>query len=171
MAKINNLKSPRFPEDSENESEIFYLLNFFSRNLAEQWSTVPKNFIPVWVETPHFHCNIHSPILFLTAMLTRVLDDIVLKHDRSYDFNRDTIILFKEEIYPLLVEWILKADSYNNDLIFENQEEITESTKIWFVLRRLCQIALSFEDWSKYEIKDLSFEFFLENHSYPFDPL
>jgi hypothetical protein len=170
MTKTSNLKLSRFPEDLENESEIFYLLGFFSKTPTEQWNILPKNFIPVWIETAHFHCNICSPILFLTAMLARVLEDILVQ-SRYYDFNQDIIKLFQEEIYPLLVEWILKAYDYNNDLIFENEEKITESSKIWLVLRRLCKIALSSEDWSKYEIKELSFEFFLENHSYPYDPL
>jgi hypothetical protein len=157
-------------ENIEKISEIFYLLTFFSKTPTEQWDIAPKNFAPVWVETTHFHCNIYSPILFLTGMLANLLEYIIFE-DRHYNFNKDTIKLFQEEIYPLLVEWILKAYDYNNNLIFENQEEITESSKIWLVLKRLCQIALSYEDWDKYQINELSFDYFLGKYTYPYDPL
>jgi hypothetical protein len=96
---------------------------------------VPKNFAPIWVETAHFHCNIYSPILFLTAMLTHILKDIILEN-KNYNFNKDTIKLFQEEIYPLLAEWILKAYDYNNDLIFKNEEEVIESSKVWQSLKK-----------------------------------
>ena len=157
-------------EKIENISEIFYLLTFFSKPPKEQWNSVPKNFDPIWVETAHFHCNIYSPILFLTAMLAHILEDIILE-DRYYNFNKDTTKLFQEEIYPLVVEWILKAYDYNNDLIFENEQETTDSSKIWLVLKRICQIALSHEDWEKYQTNELSFDYFLDKYTYPYDPL
>jgi hypothetical protein len=164
------MKSSQSDENIENISEIFYLLTFFSKTPREQWNIVPKDFAPAWVETAHFHCNIYSPILFLTAMLSHVLEDMIFEN-RNYNFNKDTIKLFQEEIYPLLSEWIIKAYDYNNDLIFENEEEATKSSKIWLVLKRLCLIALSYEDWDKYQANELSFDYFLGKYAYPYDPL
>jgi hypothetical protein len=172
----NNLQSPQSSENLENISEMFYLLNFFSKSPREQWSIMPENFVPVWVETYHFHCNIYSSILFLACMLAESIDEgfFVNTYMCTYNrqnFDRNIVSILEDEIYPLLVEWIFKAYSYNNDSIFEKEEEITEPSKIWLVLSRLCQIALSFEDWSKYEINELSFEHFVEKHSYPYDPV
>lgn len=56
-------------------------------------------------------------------------------------------------------------------LSLKDKKQLLVSGKIWLVLARLCQIALSFEDWSRYEIQELSFEYFVENHSYPYDPV
>jgi hypothetical protein len=109
-------------------------------------------------------------------MLERVLWDILrmmreykYEYNKLYDFQEKTIMILEDEIHPLICYWIL--EECDKDYIFEKQEEITEAGKIWLILRRLCQTALSFENWSKYEIKELSFDHFLENYSYPYDPL
>lgn len=164
MIERNNYKSSQSMEDSRNISEVFYLLNFFSKITEEQWEAVPKEFTPVWVETFSVHCNVYNPIFFLTCMLMRSIEEMLYK---SYGFKEETVLILEDEIHSLLDFWITEY----NDIIFEKDGAITGSGKIWLVLARLCQIALSFEDWNRYEIQELSFEYFVENHSYPYDPV
>ncbi|OCQ89486.1 hypothetical protein BCD64_26410 [Nostoc sp. MBR 210] len=164
MVEANNYKSSQSTDDSRNISELFYLLNFFSQIPGEQWDAVPKDFAPVWVETFSIHCNVYNPIFFLTCMLMRIIEEMLYN---SYGFKEETIRILEDEIHSLLAFWITE---YNN-IIFEEEGGITGPGQIWLVLARLCQIALSFEDWSRYEIQKLSFEYFVENHSYPYDPV
>ncbi|BAB76780.1 hypothetical protein ACN23B_25500 [Anabaena sp. FACHB-709] len=109
-------------KDVKNISEIFYLLNVFSKTSLEQWDVVPNNFIPVWVETYSIQCNIHNPILFLICMLLRSLEETFLK---NYGFNQTTVNILENEIYPLVNYWFIgdyfyrKAYDYENDFIFE----------------------------------------------------
>lgn len=162
MNERNNHKLSQLPEDSTNISELFYLLNFFSKTSTEQWDAVPKEFTPVWVETYSIHCNVYNPIFFLTCMLMRSIEEMLY---RSYGFKAKTVLILEYEIHSLLDFWITEY----NHIIFEKEGGITGSGRIWLVLARLCQIALSFEDWSRYKVQELSFEYFLEKHSYPYD--
>jgi hypothetical protein len=161
-------------EDAENISEIFYLLDFFAKVYSDQWTFVPDVFTPVWVETYSVQCNIHNQILFLTCMFLRSIEEMLWK---NYGFSQVTVEILVNEIHPLIDYWMLgdhfyrQAHDRGDDFIFEKEEEITEPSKIWLVLKRLCQIVLSLEDWSKYEIRELSFRYFVEKHSYPHDPV
>lgn len=50
-------------------------------------------------------------------------------------------------------------------------EEVSNASKIWLVLSRLCEISLSYEDFNKYHINELSFEYFLNKYTSPYDPV
>jgi hypothetical protein len=153
--------------DSDNVSEIFYLLNFFSKESSEQWCLVPDSFSPVWVETYEVQCNVYSPILFLVCMLMRSVEEMM---EKSYFLNEGVMGILIDEIYPILAYWMI--DAYGcRDFVFEKDSETTGSGKIWIVLRRLCKIALSLENWSEHEIQGLSFNYFVEKYSYPYDPV
>jgi hypothetical protein len=164
----------QFHERGQNISEIFYLLHFFSKTPSEQWDVVPNDFVPIRIETFSIQCTIYNQVLFLTCIFVRSVEKMLYE---NCNFESDTFDILIEEIYPLINSWMLPYYFYQKNFgqdyesIFEKEEEISERNKIWLVLRKLCQIALSFEDWSKYEIKELSFEYFVENHSYPYDPL
>jgi hypothetical protein len=164
----------QLPESTENISEIFYLLNLFAKVPSEQWDLVPDVFTPVWVETCSVQCNIHNPIFFMTCMFLRSTEEMF---GENYGFSQTTIEILEDEIHPLIDRWMIGdyfcRQSYDrdNDFIFEKEEKMTEPSKIWLVLKRLCQIVLSLEDWSKYELRELSFRYFVETHSYPYDPV
>jgi hypothetical protein len=171
---MNKMNLNQSSESAENISEIFYLINFFSKVPSEQWNSVPDTFTPVWVETYSVQCNIHNQILFLTCMFLKNIEETLWE---KHGFNQSTVEVLVNEIHPLIDCWVLgdyfyrQAHDYNSDFIFEKEEEITEPSKIWLVLKRLCQIVLNLEDWSNYEIRELSFRHFVEKHSHPYDPV
>ncbi|MBV6626751.1 MAG: hypothetical protein KI793_28070 [Rivularia sp. (in: Bacteria)] len=162
MNETNDYKLSQSPENSNNISELFYLLNFFSKTFTEQWDAVPKEFTPVWVETYSVHCNVYNPIFFLTCMLMRSIEEMLCK---SYGFKEETVLILEYEIHSLLDFWITEY----NYIIFEKEGGITGSGGIWLVLARLCKIALSYENWSIYKVQKLSFDYFLEKHSHAYD--
>jgi hypothetical protein len=57
-----------------------------------------------------------------------------------------------------------------DDSIFE-MEDVSNASKIWLILSRLCKISLSYEDFSEYYINELSFEYFLNKYTSPYDPV
>jgi hypothetical protein len=153
----------RYEQNTENISEIFYLLNFFSQTHSQQWELVPSAFTPVWLEGSSVYCNIYNPIYFLFCILADSIDSI----DRRCGLSYETIDILENEMYTLVYYWMIES----HDEVFDIKEEVIghSNIKIWLVLRRLCKAALSCEDWGKYQIEDLSFEYFLEKYASPFD--
>lgn len=152
-------------EETEHISEIFYFLNFFSQTQLEQWSQVPEFFSPVWVEIGCIHCNVDNSIRFFTYVFIGRIDLIPL----FSVLNKKTKNILHDEIKVLLDYWM--TEFY--DFIFLKREELelSDIDKIWLILSRLCKIALSYEDWKKYPINELSFEYFLEKYTHPYDPI
>ncbi|MEL4897495.1 hypothetical protein [Crocosphaera sp. Alani8] len=158
--------SPQFSrEEIEHISEIFYLLNFFSQTQLEQWSQVPESFPPIWVETGCIHCNVDNSIRFFTYVFIGRIDLIPL----FSVLNKKTKNILHDEIKVLLDYWM--TEFY--DFIFLKREELelSDIDKIWLILSRLCKIALSYEDWKRYPINELSFEYFLAKYTHPYDPI
>lgn len=150
-------------ENIENISEIFYLLTFFSKTTSEQWSIVPHYFPPVWVRNLSTECNIYNSIYFLSCIFIGSIEDM---NSTLWELKSEMVDILKNEIGPLLNDWMTEY----NDAIFE-KEEMSDASKIWLVLSRLCKIVLSSEDWNKYPIKELSFEYFLSKYTSPYDPV
>lgn len=75
------------------------------------------------------------------------------------------------EIRALLDDWILAIPNYDFIFLKRSEDEITNTDRIWLILSRLCKIALSYEDWDKYQINGLSFEYFVENYTRPYAPV
>jgi hypothetical protein len=148
---------------TENISEIFYLLNFFSKTRSEQWSLVPHYFPPAWVRTASSECNVYNSIYFLSCILSGGIEDAF---PASYDLNNDFSAILQDEIKPLIDNWMTQYD----DSIFE-MEDVSNASKIWLILSRLCKISLSYEDFSEYCINELSFEYFLNKYTSPYDPV
>jgi hypothetical protein len=74
------------------------------------------------------------------------------------------------EITALLDDWILNT-YYDFIFLKRPEDEIMNPDRIWLILSRLCKIALSCEDWDKYQVNELSFEYFVEKYTYPYDPV
>jgi hypothetical protein len=72
--------------------------------------------------------------------------------------------------YEILALIDLITEYLESHLRFVKQQDLYPHNA-WLVVSRLCKIALSFEDWSKYEIDELSFDYFLNKYGYPFDPI
>lgn len=166
MNKSKSLDFFRLPEIKEHTSEVSYLLIFFSRSQLEQWEKVPDDFLPSWVDMSHR--NADSPILFLTLMLSSRID-LNLVDPYIFTFNKKTKLIFYE-ISGLLDNWILQT--HHDFIFFKRQEdEIMDNDRIWLILSRLCKIALSYEDWNRYEIDELSFDYFVKRYTSPYDPI
>ena len=166
MSKSKSLKVFRLPEIKEHISEVFYLLNFFSQPQLEQWGKVPDAFFPSWVDMSHR--NADSPILFLTLILSSRID-LNLVEPYIFIFNEKIKLIFYE-ISGLLDNWILDTP---HDFIFlkRQEDEIMDTDRIWLILSRLCKIALSYEEWDKYQINELSFKYFVDKYAHPYDPI
>jgi hypothetical protein len=149
--------------DTESISEIFYLLNFFSNTRSEQWNLVPHYFPPAWVRTASCECNVYNSIYFLSCIFAGSIEDTF---PTFYDLENDFSAILQDEIKPLIDDWMTQY----NDSIFE-MEEVSNASKIWLVLSRLCKISLSYEDFNKYHINELSFEYFLNKYTSPYDPV
>jgi hypothetical protein len=150
----------------EDISELFYLLNFFSKPYVEQWERMPDRFEPVWIDGDSCHCNVYSPIFFLLCIFA----DSVGSVDKSFRLNQETVNILEDEVYTLVEYWML--DRSNDELFSRGNEDLfigRSQIKIWLLLSRLCKLALSYEDLGKYQLRDLSFEHFLEKYAYPFD--
>jgi hypothetical protein len=170
MNKANRSNFFKNPEIAEHTSEMFYLLNFFSKTQLQQWAAVPDDFPPAWVELGGIQCNADRSILFLTLILSgRIYMNFVEPY--RYIFNEEKMISILCEIYALLTDWILNHPDY--DFIFSKRpdDEIMNPDRIWLILSRLCKIALSFENWDEYHINELSFEYFQEKYTHTYDPL
>jgi hypothetical protein len=168
MNQSNSLNLFRSPEIIEHVSEVFYLLNFFSKTQLQQWAQVPSEFSPVWVELGAIHCNTDSSIHFLTLIFSGRID-LNLVEPYIFIFN-ETIKLIFYEISGLLDDWILNT-YYDFVFLKRSEDEIMNPDRIWLVLSRLCKIALSYEDWGKYQINELSFEYFVKKYTHPYDPI
>ncbi len=154
-------------EKPEELSELFYLLKFFSQSYLEQWNRLPNDFTPVWIDGVSAYCNVYSPIFFLLCILADCIDLI----DKSLRLNEETSDILEDEIYTLIYYWMIEG-SYN-ELFSKDKHEFfigRSEIKIWLILSRLCKLALSYEDWAKYQLQDLSFEHFLKKYARPFDP-
>jgi hypothetical protein len=168
MNKLNTSRLFRSSETTEHISEIFYLLNFFSQTQVEQWDQVPDNFSPAWVEVGGIQCNADSSILFMTLMLSgRIYLNSLEPHIYTFNEKMKSILY---EIVGLLDDWIINTQY---DFIFfkRTEDEIMNPDRVWLILSRLCKIALGHEDWKKYQIKELSFEYFVEKYTYPYEPI
>jgi hypothetical protein len=152
--------------DTECVQEIFYLLNFFSKSYEIQWDTVPKNFTPVWIEIGMVQCNVSTPIDFLICMLTGSIESMEVIQGK-YQFNDNTIDILVNEVYSLVEYWIIPCIEF----ILSTETMYYDKLKIWLILSRLCKITLSYENWEKYQLNDLSFEHFLEKYAYPYDSI
>jgi hypothetical protein len=152
----------KLPEVKSHISEIFYLLNFFTFTQLEQWKNVPDDFTPAWVEmNGSCQCNVRDPILFLSLALAGQLESVF-----SFNiFEEDTRNILFYELRTLL-EWM-----HNSDVTFfkRSELELTDYDRMWLIVSRLCKIALSYENWEKYQIQDLSFEDFVKKYAYPYD--
>jgi hypothetical protein len=146
----------------EHISEIYYLLNFFSQTQLERLELVPIEFAPCWIEPPEIHCNVHTPIQFLCFIFIGRINCIRLVPS----FNERLENILFDEIFALMD---LMTNYLNWNLLFREQDNLYPHN-VWLVISRLCKIALSFEDWSKYQIDELSFEYFIDRYAYPFDP-
>lgn len=170
MNKANLSNFFKSPEIAEHISEMFYLLNFFSKTQLQQWAAVPDDFPPAWVELGGIQCNADGAIFFITLVLSgRININFVEPYCHIFDDQKMISIL--HEIGALLTDWII--DHPYHDFIFSKrpENEIMNPDRIWLILSRLCKIALSFENWDKYQINELSFEYFQEKYTYPYDPL
>jgi hypothetical protein len=155
------LSSPS-AELREHISEIYYFLNFFAQTQLERLEQVPVEFAPCWIEPPDIHCNVHSSIQFLCFLFIGRINCIGLLPS----FNQRLENILFDEILALMN---IMTDYLAWDILFRQQDNLYPHN-VWFVVSRLCKIALSFEDWSKYQIDELSFEYFLDKYAYPFDP-
>jgi hypothetical protein len=159
---IANNDRYKLSEVKSHISEIFYLLNFFALTQLEQWGKVPDNFTPAWVEmNGSCQCNVSDPILFLSLALAGQLESVF-----SFNiFEEDTRNILFYELRTLL-EWM-----HDSNVIFvkRSEPELTDYDRIWLIVSRLCKIALSYENWGKYQIQDLSFEDFVKKYAYPYD--
>ncbi|WP_009633644.1 hypothetical protein [Synechocystis sp. PCC 7509] len=152
----------------EHISEIFYLLNFFSQTQVEQWDRVPSDFSPAWVEIGDIQCNADSSIFFLTLMLSgRVYLNFLEPHIHIFNENMKSILY---EIGGLLDDWIINT-YYDFIFLKRTEDEIMNPDRIWLILSRLCKIALGYEDWGKYQIDELSFDYFVKNYTHSYDPI
>lgn len=169
MNQSKSLELFRSSEIIEHTSEIFYLLNFFSQTQQEQWKRVPDDFPPRWVELGSIHCNADSSIFFLTLIFDGRIELQPLE-PYCYIFNEEMrCILY--EIHALLYDWILAIPNYDFIFLKRSEDEIMDTDRIWLILSRLCKIALSYEDWNKYQINELSFDYFVEKYTRPYDPI
>lgn len=168
MNKTNRSKFLKSSEITEHISEIYYLLNFFSQTQLEQWKQVPDYFPRIWVELGSIQCNADSSILFLTLILSGRVD-LNFVDPFCYAFNEEMKSIL-HEIDALLEDWILNT-YYDSIFLKRPEDEIMNPDRIWLILSRLCKIALSCEDWDKYQVNELSFEYFVEKYTYPYDPV
>jgi hypothetical protein len=75
------------------------------------------------------------------------------------------------EIEALLNDWILAIPNSNFIFLKRSDDEIMNHDRIWLILSRLCKIALSYKDWDKYQMNELSFEYFVQKYTRPYDPI
>jgi hypothetical protein len=146
----------------EHISEIYYFLNFFAQTQLERLEQVPVEFVPCWIEVPEIYCNVHSATQFLCFIFIGRINCIGLLPS----FNEKLENILFDEIFALMD---LMTNYLDWNLLFRQQENLYPHN-VWLVISRLCKIALSFEDWSKYQIDELSFEYFIDKYAYPFDP-
>jgi hypothetical protein len=151
----------RSTELQEHISEIYYFLNFFAQTQLKRLEQVPADFVPCWIEPPEIHCNVHSSIQFLCFIFIGRINCI----SSLPSFNQTLENILFDEILVLMN---MMTDYLAWDLLFRQQENLYPHN-VWLVVSRLCKIALSFEDWSKYQIDELSFEYFVDKYAYPFD--
>jgi hypothetical protein len=156
-------------EVTEHSSEIYYLLYFFSQSQNEQWNQVPDDFTPCWVDV--HHCNAETPILFLALVFSGIFG---VMYPYPYKFSDEFLDFINCEIFGLLDSWMIDSGCY--EYVFTKRPENSEhghfgADRIWVVLSRLCKIALNYDDWEKYSIKQLSFEHFVEKYATDYDPL
>jgi hypothetical protein len=161
------LSSPPSLEVTKYISEMFYLLNFFAKPQLEQWNQVPIDIEPVWVEHSGIQCNVHSSIHFMSLMLSGSID---LNGVYRRVLNEKLSYFLCSEIGGLLDDWILNTN-YEIFSRRENDEFISGPDRIWLILSRLCKIALTYDDWKEYQIDELSFGYFIEKYTYPYDPI
>jgi hypothetical protein len=151
------------PEAKEHISEMFYLLNFFALTQLEQWENIPDDFTPAWVEmNGSCQCNIYDPITFLTLALVGQCESV-------FYFN----ILEEESknvlFYELKTLLDLMYESLSHLFPKRSESELSDYDRIWLVVSRMCKIALSCENWGKYQIQNLSFDYFIQKYAYPHD--
>ncbi len=147
----------------EHISEIYYFLNLFSQTQIERLEKVPVEFVPCWIEPPGIHCNVNSWIQFLCFIFIGRINCIGLLPS----FNERLENILFDEIFALMD---LMTNYLDWNLLFVKQENLYPHN-VWLVISRLCKIALSFEDWDKYQMDELSFEYFIGKYAYPFDPI
>ncbi len=153
-------------EFREHISEIYYFLNFFSQTQLERLEQVPVEFTPCWVEVPQVYCNVHNSMTFLCFIFIGRLNS-------AYCFSSPNEELKSILFYEILALMDLITEHLESNLRFvlSVKQEEDYPHNAWLVVSRLCKIALSFESWSKYEIDELSFDYFLNKYAYPFDPI
>lgn len=172
MNQSNSSELFSSPETREHISEIFFLLNFFSQTQLEQWNQVPDDFPPRWVELGSIHCNADSSILFLTLILSGRMDlNCVEPYFSIFNTFEEELQCILYEIGSLLNDWILAIPNYDFIFLKRSEDEIMNPDRIWLILSRLCKIALSYENWDKYHINKLLFEYFVVNYTRPYDPI
>jgi hypothetical protein len=145
----------------EHISEIYCFLNFFAQTQLERLEQIPIEFAPCWVEVPEIYCNVHTSIQFLLFVFIGRINSIGFLPSFNEKLEN---ILFDE----ILVLMNLMTDYLDWNHLFKQQDNLYPHN-IWLVVSRLCKIALSFEDWSKYQLDELSFEYFIDRYAYPFD--
>jgi hypothetical protein len=165
ISKYNNVEASQFSEEIEHVSEIFYLLNFFSQTQQQQWNQVPDDFPPKWVEIGSIHCNVDNSIYFLACVFIGRIDLITF----FTSLNEETKNILHYEIKGLLDYWM--TEFYSFIFLKREESELSDIDNIWLILSRLSKIALSYEDWDKYKINELSFAYFVEKYTRPYDPI
>ncbi len=146
--------------------ETYWLLNFFSENLEEQWACVPDRIDDSIVAYGQTYARTNRPTLLLALVLCEHLEGWVdrFTSDDATEVNNLEIL---DEIRVLLYWFLLEG----RDEVFTKPEEpeddiVGELYLIWRTIQRLCSFALEQPSIQKMVAgSNFSFHYFLETYA------